>query len=379
MQIINNILLTNKLQVLSALNYLAILSFFIRAITGNIIFLFIGAALGGFIFLYFLFINKKIPRQFFYVSIVVVLSYLITYMNNGFSHGSLFIVLFLSCASIAWAIARYGINYWFAWTIFYGSALYCFLRIYYFDASPNDLFAYSRNHVSVYFINAISLLYIAAYQEKRKTPILPAILTFLISVMSVGTGGIFSSAILLWFILIWYILKNFKSYKIISIYLTLSILYHVVSFWDIGISGLVATFDLQGDIVIKLQSSQITAGNARYQIWSEYINSLDIIRVLAGVSLSEEFYGYSNLHSSYLLLHARMGFLSFFLVLMFMYSLVRLYKKNYVFFICYMVILLRGITDTTFLAGSSFDFVLLFFFIFSVSPIYKGKGYGGSV
>jgi len=352
-------------QVVDFINLIAISGFFARAITGNSTFLFLGVLLGGGVFLYQYLDRLRLPYMAAISLFIVTASYLFTFLNNGFSHGSLFIVLYVACMGIAWRISTHGINYMFCWLFFYGSLAYFVVMLYVFNYSLESLFANSRNHISVYFINAAALLYIAAMTTGRKISLIPAFIVLFVSVVSIGFGGIISA--LIFFILLAYhkLFYSFKGYKVILFFVIVAVAEGLVIFWTDIVNYLSALPYVEGDMLVKLQSLHEVSGNARYHIWGEYFERLDITRLLLGVSLSEEFYGFANLHSSYFLLHARMGVLAFILMALFLYMLLKIYRVNFVYFVCFLVLLLRGGTDTTFLAGSSFDFVLLYFFLFA--------------
>jgi len=352
-------------QVVDFINLTAISSYFARAITGNDAFLFLGVLLGGGVFLYQCLDRLRLPYMAAISLFIVTASYLFTFLNNGFSHGSLFIVLYVACMGIAWRISTHGINYTFCWLVFYGSLAYFVVMLYVFNYSLWSLFAYSRNHISVYFINAAALLYIAALTTGRKISLIPAFFVLFVSVVSIGFGGIISA--LMFFILLAYhkCFHSVKGYKVILFVVIAVVAQGMVTFWA-DIVNYLSTFSyVKGDMLIKLQTLHEVSGSVRSQIWGEYFERLDITRLLLGISLSEEFYGYANLHSSYFMLHARMGFLALILMALFLYMLLKMYRVNFVYFVCFFVLLLRGGTDTTFLAGSSFDFVLLYFFLFA--------------
>ncbi len=124
------------------------------------------------------------------------------------------------------------------------------------------------------------------------------------------------------------------------------------------IDFIIANFPIHDDLSSKLNLFESTTINTRSNLWHEYIDKLDWLRFMTGINLDETFYGYKNLHSSYVLLHARMGFLAFLLVFIFLFGLFRLYKINFIMAVCYLSLLLRGMSNTTFMSGSSFDFVL---------------------
>jgi hypothetical protein len=76
-----------------------------------------------------------------------------------------------------------------------------------------------------------------------------------------------------------------------------------------------------------------------------------------------------NLHNSYLLIHYRMGVFGFFLLMVFIINYLKMLilDNNRMLNILYLMIFLRGFTDTIFL--DNFDFVI-YYLIFLVSNKY---------
>ena len=203
------------------------------------------------------------------------------------------------------------------------------------------------------------------HQLKLKVSIAPSLITFVISCLSIGMGGILSTGVLLGLIFLYVIFKNMNySRALIIIYSALCFIFLIVVFSDVT-NFFIYKYIIKGDLLVKLNNLQFITEMERYKIWSSYVMNLNFWNLLIGVNLDKEFFGYRNIHSSYLLMHARMGFLSFFLMLVVLFSVYKLYKLNYVFFVCFFCILLRGFSDTSFLAGSPFDFIFIFFIGFS--------------
>lgn len=367
-------LIFKKQEYVNVINLAAITSYFARAITDINAFLILGGVLGWVVFLYQFLDRLRLPYVAAISLFIVLASYCFTILNNGLSHGKLFIPLYVACLGIAWRIATHGINYRFCWIIFYGSIAYFVISLFVFNSTLHSLFAYSRNHISVYFINATALLYIGALTSGRQIGLLPVVLIFFVSIVSIGIGGIISSLSFLFLLACYKSSDSSFAYKIILFFTFAAFALGLLIMWD-DIIGYVATsLYFSGDILIKLH--KISELGGRYEIWSEYFEKLDITRLLVGSSLSESFYGFQNVHSSYFLLHQRMGFLGVILMCLFFYALVKMYHVNFVYFSCFFVLLLRGLSDTTFLAGSSFDFLFLFFCLFAFISIKNKSNLG---
>ncbi len=354
---------------LNFINLAAISSYFARAITDIDALLILGGVLGWMVFLYQLVDRLRLPYVAVISLFIVLASYYFTILNNGLNQGKLFIPLYVACLGIAWRISTHGINYRFCWIIFYGSIVYFFVNIFLLDSTLYSLFAYSRNHISVYFINAAALLYIGTMTSGRQIGLLPVILIFLVSIVSIGFGGIISCLTLLFLLTCYKYSQLLWTYKIILFFAFVTFALGLWIIWDEIMVYVSTSLYFSNEMLIKLQ--KVSEFGGRINVWSEYFEKLDVTRFFVGSSLSESFYGFNNLHSSYFLLHQRMGFLGIILMCLFLYALLKMYSVNFVYFSCFFVLLLRGISDTTFLAGSSFDFVFLYFCLFAFISLKK--------
>jgi hypothetical protein len=347
------------------LHHIAITFYILRAITGSDIYLLIATCVGMLLFLLQLQMSFKIEKVVFYLIVIVSLSYVLTLMNSGLSIGKLFIPLFVANIAIARSIVTHGISFKYAQTLFYGAAIY-FIIASLLGYSANDVFAYSRNHVSVFFINSAALLYIASYQRNNNEKhFLPVILVWVFSIMSQGIGGILSSTILLYLVYYYYFASENNNFLLKLIFVSGFIYILTFMFGNYVINFLTENAILRDDLIVKLNSYEARTLSPRSEIWGEYFDKLSWQRALTGIDLNESFYGYTNLHNSYLLMHARMGFLAVMLIFVFVYALFRLYKFDFILFTFYIAILIRGVTDTTLMSGSSFDFVLFTLVIIS--------------
>ena len=364
MKIINRLV---EIKVLTVCSYFAICLFFGRAIWGNVELLYLGMLFGLSVFLGQMLYKRHLPRLAIGFVVIVVMSYVVTLANNSLDQGALFIPLTLAHVGIAWRISTHGINYNFAKFVFFGSLLFFLYSLLVLDVNASSIFANSRNYVSVYFLNAVSIVFISIYLSRsfyleRIKVITSAIGVFLASLFAIGSMGIFSSFLLV-------ILSAFgfmkKNHVIIFCFLFVLAIFYFQD-WD-GFLGFLSQFQIisrDKELLAKLGYLQLTQENPRYSIWSEYINRLDTMRVFFGINLSERFYGFSNYHNSFVLLHARTGFYMYIITLMFLYSTIRAFKVNYFLASCLLVLLFRSLTDTSILAGSPFDFVLFFLLFF---------------
>jgi hypothetical protein len=356
-----------KMKSLTFFNYLAICLFVGRAIWGNVEFLYLGMLSGLFVFIGQLIYKKRLPPIVMTFITIIILSYIFTFANNSLERGALFVPLTLSHIGVAWRISTHGLSYKFSKFLFIGSLLYFLYGLVILNLNASQIFANSRNYVSVYFLNILSIFFISIYLssiisfEKIKV-IVSAAVTFIASLISIGSMGIFASFMLL-------VLSSMRFLKKATIFFLGIFCIFTISYmqdWD-GFINYMRQFEIfnkDRELLAKMGYLQLTQANPRYGIWEEYITSLDIMRLFFGINLSERFHGFANYHNSFVLLHARTGFYMFIITLIFLYSLIKAYRINYLLASCLLVLLFRSLTDTTILAGSAFDFVLFFLIFF---------------
>jgi hypothetical protein len=356
-----------EVKALTLCSYLAICFFWGRAIWGNVEFLYLGMLFGLFVFSGQLIYKKHLPPLAMAFIAIIIMSYIVTVANNSLERGTLFVPLTLSHIGVAWRISTHGLSYNFSKMVFFGSFLYFLFSLVILNVSVQEVFANSRNYVSVYFLNTVSIFFISIYLssivyfEKIKV-ITSAVVVVLASLISIGTMGIFASFMFFILSALGFIKKTYVIFLCLLCVLTISYFQD----WDGFISFLsqFQIFTQDKELLAKMSYLQLTQDNPRYNIWEDYISSLDTMRLFFGINLSERFYGFANYHNSFVLLHARTGFYMFIITLMFSYSLIKAYKVNYLLASCLLVLLFRSLGDTTILAGSPFDFVLFFLVFF---------------
>jgi hypothetical protein len=362
--------IVNRVSPITMFNYMAIFSFLSRAFFGDVEFLYLGIIL-GLLVLFGQFIEQRsLPFLALVFITIVLFSYILTFVNNGFEKGLLFIPLTLSHIGVAWRMSTHGVNLNFSKTIFFGSVMYFFYSIGISGLNPSEVFANSRNYVSVYFLNTVSILYISIYLSKdvsisKARILVPVALVFLVSTLSIGTSGIATSFVFLVLILL-IVSKNVYKYILGGLGVLAASFFQD---WNSFLSFLevFSLFSQDSELLEKMAYAQLTQDNARYTIWSEYLSSMNAVRLLSGISLNETFYGFSNYHSSFVMLHARIGMYAFLIAFLFLYLLIKVFGVNKILGTCLLVILLRSLTDTTIMTGSPFDFVLFYLLFFSLS------------
>ena len=129
--------------------------------------------------------------------------------------------------------------------------------------------------------------------------------------------------------------------------------------------------DLLRKIIYKLEY-----GDIREDIVKVYIEKLDFLRLVIGAPLEQtswnivgrrgEVISSSNLHNSYLLLHVKIGILSFVFVFGLMVVLIKLIKKDILVFFLFLAIIVRASTDTIAFSHGYHEWALLLVLLYAV-------------
>lgn len=365
-----------------ALFYLSILLFIGRAIQGNILFLYGAVAAGMAVFAYYAVSNHAARPRFWLLLALFACGYFTSLARNGLSDGWLFMPLFIASAGLAWRIHLRKVDYRFATALFYGVAADFLIEYYVLGRYPHSIFANSGNHISVTFISLAALVYIAATVNQRQKTILPALVTFVISVLSLGVGGIISSGLLLIGVLL-YLIAMIPRYRTAAIFVSIGFGLVIMLKMD-AISASVerrsAEFYLEGgDLATKLDPGMVLSGNDRYQIWGDYLGEMNAEKLILGTPLNVPHYGYTNLHSSYFLLHARTGVWFFPIMAVLLVSMIGLIRRDPLLFICLLAIVVRAYSDTVYLGIGSYDWILLYLAVFAVRHRARTQQAGRSV
>jgi hypothetical protein len=344
--------------------YSAILFFWLRSVFGFVEFLALGSFFGICIFLIkslnIYTLNFTVAS--FIALLLFFIGYVILFLNNTFSFGLSFLPQVIGALGVSWSIYTKGIGKRFILLLTLFSFFLFFFGIFGLGLKEGEIFANSRNHVSVLFLNLTILFLISTRYENRLnqkyTITFLVFTTFFASIVAVGISGVLSSLILLTMIL--YYQSTLKQNYIMYISSLLLIIL-AIYFWEV----LIQSGYLHKELIGKIDFELLISENMRYTIWSEYIKSIDLIRFFTGANLGEEYAGFNNLHSSYLLLHARVGFIAFIFYFFFLLSLIKLFTLDKVLFSGLLVLLIRAFSDTTFLSGSPFDFVFFYLVFFA--------------
>lgn len=244
--------------------------------------------------------------------------------------------------------------------LFVASTIYISINLL-LGIDANEIFiTRSRNHISIILLYLSILLYLNLIINKYKIWIWPSLITFMLSVLSIGRSGILTSLILLVLIslVLFYnflpklkkILAKITNIKLFFIPLLLMFMIFIL----INIDTLISFFAFD----LRLSEMKYSE-DKRFLIDKAYILAVDnIINFLFGFPYEQltTFYKGYTIHNSFLNAHFRYGLYSFIIFIFIIYALIKGLKELNIFVIFLIVICIRGISDAIFI-GESFDFI----------------------
>lgn len=206
----------------------------------------------------------------------------------------------------------------------------------------------SNNYISILLI-LMCVLYYAPFEwnKKKFTAIhtAPAILTFALSVIAGGRGGVLSSGVLMVGIVIRFVFRKTgrKSYRVIIIILLVLLLIAAVIFSDSFMTRILRMSSFRDE---GFESA------IRLSMWSQYLQNMlsSLKNALFGVPLKNiplivRFSG--NPHNSFIRLHATSGILPFLMLLYYLIQATLKYikQKRSMALLLLTVLVIRGMTD----------------------------------
>lgn len=361
-------MIIKKSYIINLLVNLSIICFLLRAtFYQNIAFTLFGILLGIIVFLIQM-VSEKLRLSVAIFIFLVLLITFFTFLNNGVSRGLIFFPLTIASIGLAWSISTNGINHKFIISIYLFLFFYFFIKIFFFDNNPGDIYSNSRNHISSMFLNLFSLIVISSYVNNLKVNLFYYVIILLIcSWTAVGTAGIFISTYV--FILFFqykylnFITKNLLLFIIFNLILLVIFIY----IWPFISYNVGLSFEINSDVNIKYAKPLVSVflENSRLMIIKEYIVSLSIYNLLFGTSLEYNFQGLKNTHNSLIILHSRAGVLFIPYLIFIIYAIIKNYKKNFMLSVCLLAIFLRSFTDTTLFSGYHYEYVFIYLLLFS--------------
>jgi hypothetical protein len=226
----------------------------------------------------------------------------------------------------------------------------------------NSALKYSSfNGISQVMLVACVSLYIILSMENKKIDFKPALFTLFISIWGIGRSGIVASSVLIFGLLFIWLRANPKYiYKVIYCLFIICLLYFLF------------TVAMDYDIIsnaIDHYLARKTGPSERWKMWMNYINNLDIFRVMFGVNVEvdpwpEGLIMAYNYHNSIINLHLQTGFMGLITLALIIFSFFKFYRVNQVFFVLFLSIFIRCFVDS-FIFFGPWDYIL-FFFIFDL-------------
>lgn len=363
--------IANNQLILTLLVLTACTSFILKAAFGIAWSLYFGVFIGILLFIRRV-VVFHIPNIFIFYIIFTILSTLFLVINNGFSSGKMFAPIILSSIGIALTIfetlkIKYKMHLYYSFILMWGIIIYLIV-FYFIYGNLNDALRGSRNHISSNLILIASYYYIVRHYNNIKVTIFLPIMIFYLSILAVGSSGIIVSFIFLLGVLLT------KNKKILGVLLVILFL---VSYAYIDFNILFNSIDIE--LLQKFSLERLIGGDIRFYIINQYISSLDFIKIIIGSPLYTLSWWYegegtlTNPHNSYLLLHAKSGILSLFIVILIITTLIKLFKYDFVVFSLFLALILRSFSDVIAFSHGYYEWsiMLIYLYTFYSKPINK--------
>lgn len=237
--------------------------------------------------------------------------------------------------------------------------IYGLIGLVFVNAAIHDsleiLMTSSRNYVSIKLLFLSTLITIITYRQNDKIIIWPALFTLVLSLLAIGRGGILCSSIN-FFGLVY--LKYVKGMNVSLKIGFIAVLCFIALYnWSEIEESYEASEQLERIRDKGLEDS------ARDRIWAEYFSKIDLLTFITGCNLYECRIIHSfdnNPHNSYILMHAYLGvfaFIPFWLMLRALFVNIR--RKDFVYVLPLIALLIRCFTDKALL--SYYDFIIMIF------------------
>ncbi len=247
--------------------------------------------------------------------------------------------------------------------IFYSLSAY-FTLLFIRGLDPNSAIAsVSRNGISELMIFLCCVLYTIQVKELKEVSILPAFVTLLICTWAVGRSGIISSLTLLSLLFLFKRKSSTTSFGIaFGIFFGFCIVYLLIPHFLLDIGSLLDFFRP----AIEHSSLRVSQGfDPRFSIWADYINALGLYNIIFG---ENNFYyleavndwRLKNYHNIFISLHAQTGAFAFIVIAVTGLALRHFYRFNKTYFVLFLVLILRGLTDD-YMFFESRDFIYYYF------------------
>ncbi|MCG5102602.1 hypothetical protein [Oceanobacillus alkalisoli] len=213
-----------------------------------------------------------------------------------------------------------------------------------------QLVIYSENIANFIVIALGVALYYVRYINGQKLILNPAILVLLISSLTLGRTAIVASLLLLGIVIYFKYKWNFKYFLLLIL---------IFMFYSDRVINSILT--IIQNLGSKFGERTSFAEDVRYTIWADYMEKIDLTRLLLGFNEAETHYfmGFTNPHNSFLSGHYTLGFFMIVIIMLIIYILIKLsiYRHSFIALLL-VVLLVRSSTDMVIFTGN-FDFIYI--------------------
>lgn len=346
------------------LTHTAVLSLFLRAITNEAIFLYAGLGLVFSLFSIELF-TKRLAWPTIWTVAAAPFLFCLSLFHNGPVDSFGNIVFLIASLHLAVMILRQPLNTSLVWLLYLSLQIYVLLTLVIAGLSPDLILANSRNYI---LVNLLAYFLLALFTDsqrgikREKFYAFCAGLIWISALFSLSSSAIILSSVLLSYYLIKAASSSLRSAVIM---VTIFVLYSAVAQFIghnlalLGFQWILGSVESGYELLVKLDPARLLEGDIRYRIIEAYVTSLNGIEWVIGRNFHVTFEGVSNLHNSYLILHARYGVIGLLALVVSVLKLgLNFLLRRDVASLVAILFFVRGFSDTVFFSGSAYDFVL---------------------
>jgi len=292
---------------------------------------------------------------------IILLCYPISIILNGFSGGYFTLPMVYSSIGVAYVFAKNDKLIIIVRVLLILLLINFIVQVLLLEKTANDVYVGSRNRKSIIFIGLS--IFLMVLDNRNRSNLYVSFLVLLANILAVGSSGIISGLMLFLFTL-FATARHFNKYlvMVISILLIVFPFYFYQNFLS----------DSTGEALLKLSTDRLFSDDIRYEIWSEYIRKYFkgwnlFFGAPYNFKFNATFQGnieeFTNLHSSYLMLHVKTGIFSIVLIILILAKLIKLSFKNMYFAGLFLTLLFRSYSDTCFILDGSFNYAFYIFFL----------------
>ena len=257
---------------------------------------------------------------------------------------------------VALALCRGHVSRRTTAAMFYVAALYFTYRLV-TVSSPGAihqiLVTGSANGISAFVILLCCLHYAVTRSEGARIPLLPGIVCFIVSSLTLGRSGMGAAAMIVVGMAIYDLFMERRN-RLLALKL---VVYGTVAL--VAIVLIVPRLDAISFVFERFAEYGL-GSEARDRIWDAYGSTLEGPAALIGHAREQVFAGYINVHSSYILWHKSMGLMAIPLYVLAAAALLRALVHDWVLFVLLGALLFRSSFDEIILPFRLFDFVFYY-------------------